>query len=36
MSPMAAMNVAELDRQRLNHARYDEPDHAIPEEATAA
>ena len=26
----------ELDRQRLNHASYHEPDHAIPEEATAA
>jgi transposase-like protein len=26
----------ELDRQRLNRARYHEPDHAIPEEATAA
>jgi putative transposase len=26
----------ELDRQRLNRARYHEPDHTIPEEATAA
>jgi putative transposase len=26
----------ELDRQRLNRARYHEPDHAIPEEVTAA
>ncbi len=26
----------ELDRQRLNHARYHEPDNAIPKEATAA
>jgi hypothetical protein len=26
----------ELDRQRLNRARYHEPDHAISEEATAA
>jgi putative transposase len=26
----------ELDRQRLNRVRYHEPDHAIPEEATAA
>jgi putative transposase len=26
----------ELDRQRLNRARYHEPDHAIPEETTAA
>jgi hypothetical protein len=26
----------ELDRQRLNRTRYHEPDHAIPEEATAA
>ena len=26
----------ELDRQRLNRLRYHEPDHAIPEEATAA
>jgi putative transposase len=26
----------ELDRQRLNRARYNEPDQAIPEEATAA
>jgi putative transposase len=26
----------ELDRQRLNHVRYHEPDHAIPEETTAA
>ncbi|HEX6025121.1 MAG TPA: hypothetical protein VFZ00_24225 [Solirubrobacter sp.] len=26
----------ELDRQRLNRVRYCEPDHAIPEEATAA
>ena len=26
----------ELDRQRLNRIRYHEPDHAIPEEATAA
>jgi transposase-like protein len=26
----------ELDRQRLNRVRYHEPDHAIPEEVTAA
>jgi putative transposase len=26
----------ELDRQRLNRVRYHEPDHAIPEQATAA
>jgi len=26
----------ELDRQRLNRARYDEPDHASPEEMSAA
>jgi len=26
----------ELDRQRLNHVRYHEPDQAIPEEVTAA
>jgi putative transposase len=26
----------ELDRQRLNHVRYHEPDHTIPKEATAA
>ena len=26
----------ELDRQRLNRARYHEPDHALPEEVTAA
>jgi putative transposase len=26
----------ELDRQRLNRVRYHEPDHVIPEEATAA
>lgn len=26
----------ELDRQRLNHGRYHQPDHAIPEELTAA
>jgi putative transposase len=26
----------ELDRQRLNRVRYHEPDHALPEEATAA
>jgi putative transposase len=26
----------ELDRQRLNRTRYHEPDHAIPEEVTAA
>jgi putative transposase len=26
----------ELDRQRLNHARYHEPDQPIPEEVTAA
>jgi putative transposase len=26
----------ELDRQRLNRARYHEPDHAIPEEVSAA
>jgi putative transposase len=26
----------ELDRQRLNRIRYHEPDHAIPEEVTAA
>jgi putative transposase len=26
----------ELDRQRLNRVRYQEPDHTIPEEATAA
>ena len=26
----------ELDRQRLNRIRYHEPDHATPEEATAA
>ena len=26
----------ELDRQRLNRVKYHEPDHAIPEQATAA
>ena len=26
----------ELDRQRLSHARYHEPEHTIPEEAAAA
>ena len=26
----------QLDRQRLNRVRYHEPDHALPEEATAA
>jgi hypothetical protein len=26
----------ELDRQRLNRARYHEPEHPIPEEVTAA
>jgi hypothetical protein len=26
----------ELDRQRLNRVRYHEPNHANPEEATAA
>ena len=26
----------ELDRQRLNHIRYKEPDQPIPEEVTAA
>jgi putative transposase len=27
---------SELDRQRLNHVRYHEPEHALPEEVTAA
>src|SRR5947207_835869 len=30
------IHFTQLDRQRLNHVKYHEPDHALPEEATAA
>jgi hypothetical protein len=31
-----SIRFTELDRQRLNRVRYHEPDHATPEELTAA
>jgi len=32
----SGIRFTELDRQRLNRARYHQPDHTIPEEVTAA